>query len=568
MGAGGEMMSEPLRPVLRYLRQAAGHRPAEDGDAPLLGRFLAGDGDAFAEVVRRHGPSVWAACRRILGEQPDAEDAFQATFLVLLRKAGSLRQPELVGPWLYAVACRTARKARALRGRRQERERPLAGDVAGEEGVADAVGRDLRGVLDEEVGRLPERFRVPFVWCCLGGLSHAEAARRLGCAKGTIDSRVARARERLRGRLARRGVTLSAAGLATALAGERTLAVPLALLETTAGSLPGRASPFALSLMEGVLHGMFLNKLKMVAVVVLALGLVGSGVGYFLPGRTPGPGLTPEARAEPPAPKAPEKPARKPATKPARGAEVIEIPPSREEIQKALKSRTKFPGIDDAKVTLAEALDQLTKIYDVRFDVQEKWFQVDQVMDVLKTEVANPNPIPAMNATLEEVLGKILSHIPVPSGATYLVRKDHIEITTGTAVRSELGRPTGSFDPFGGSEMGDLSVPPLPPLVVQKFEGTPLPEALDKIAESADVNVLLDPRAEGVDTVKVRARLYNVPADTAVRLLADMAGLGVARVDNVLYVTTPENAQRLQKAQATPPGGIPKEAGKPADPRK
>src|SRR5262245_11785251 len=144
---------------LHYLRRLGVAAPAAPGgeDAALLRRFAAsGDGDAFAALVGRHGPLVWGVCARTLGDGQDAEDAFQATFLVLARKAGAVRRPELLGPWLHGVARRTAAKLRAAAYRRQARECAMAGEPA-VEATPDVVWRDLRPVLDEEVGRPPER---------------------------------------------------------------------------------------------------------------------------------------------------------------------------------------------------------------------------------------------------------------------------------------------------------------------------------------------------------------------------------------------------------------------------
>jgi RNA polymerase sigma factor (sigma-70 family) len=154
----------------------------EDGlsDGQLLRRFLARrDQAAFAGLVRRHGPMVLAACRRILGDFHRAEDAFQLTFLVLARKADAVRPPEHIGPWLYGVACRTARKARAVAARRQRRERllPVVPEPAPPPPDHEP---DWRPRFDAALGRLPDRYRLPVVLCDLEGVSHQEAARRLG----------------------------------------------------------------------------------------------------------------------------------------------------------------------------------------------------------------------------------------------------------------------------------------------------------------------------------------------------------------------------------------------------
>jgi RNA polymerase sigma factor (sigma-70 family) len=190
---------------------------ANQTDRQLLADFATGgDAEAFAELVRRHGPMVFGVCRHMLRNEQDAEDALQATFLVLARKAGSIRNPEALPGWLYGVATRLATRIRVTVGRRRAREVPLvevpAGRLDGE-----LHSGEMRHVLFEEIGRLPERYRVPFVLCYLDGKSNKEAARQLNCAPGTIFSRLARARQRLRDRLEGRGLTVSSALLAATL---------------------------------------------------------------------------------------------------------------------------------------------------------------------------------------------------------------------------------------------------------------------------------------------------------------------------------------------------------------
>src|SRR5262249_6703006 len=179
---------------------ATGDEPA---DAVLLERYAARrEQAAFAALVRRHGPMVLGVCRRVLQHEQDAEDAFQAVFCVLARKAGAIRRGTAVGGWLYAVACRIARKAKTLQARRRMRESQLP-DVPAPDNPPEWEWRDLWPILDEEVNRLPERYRRPFVLCYLEGKTNHEAAAELRCPPGTVFSRLVRARERLRTRLSR-----------------------------------------------------------------------------------------------------------------------------------------------------------------------------------------------------------------------------------------------------------------------------------------------------------------------------------------------------------------------------
>jgi RNA polymerase sigma factor (sigma-70 family) len=273
------MATAAQHPVIRYIRRLSVGPADGPSDGELLGRFARQrDGAAFEALVRRHGPAVLGACRRVLRDAHAAEDAFQATFLVLARKAGALERPAALGPWLYGVAVRTALKARAgaARRRQQERQAAAAEAVAADDGP---VWRELRPLLDEAVARLPEKYRVPFVLHHVEGRTVEDVAGRLGCPRGTVAARLARARQRLRARLVRRGVALSAAALVAALAEGVAAAVPAALVARTGRAVVAGAVPAgAAALADGVLRGMMMTKLKAV-VVALAVGLAGTAGG-------------------------------------------------------------------------------------------------------------------------------------------------------------------------------------------------------------------------------------------------------------------------------------------------
>src|SRR5262245_42823379 len=185
--------------VLHYLRRVVDTaRVGGLTDGQLLGRFVASrDEAAFEVLVWRHGPLVLSVCRRVLGKEHDAEDAFQATFLTLARKAGSIGRREAVGSWLYKVAYRVALAARCKNARIASHEKPLHDVVAADPSV-ESPNSDWRAVIDEEILRLPSRYRIPFVLCCLEGKTVDEAAKELGCPRGTVGTRVARAKARLR----------------------------------------------------------------------------------------------------------------------------------------------------------------------------------------------------------------------------------------------------------------------------------------------------------------------------------------------------------------------------------
>jgi RNA polymerase sigma factor (sigma-70 family) len=274
------MSQRLLRWLVDRLRAAAGPAP-ENGvtDGELLDRYDRGrDQAAFELLVRRHGALVLGVCRRVLRDAHAAEDAFQATFLILARKMRSVRRRATIAGWLYRVALRVA--VRARRGVR--REAPLVKEPAVEEPDR-LAGQELRAVLDDELGRLPERFRLPVLLCYVEGHTTEQAARMLGCPRGTVLSRLATARKRLCARLARRGVELPAAGVAVVLAEQAlTAAVPAVLIAVAVRGAAGQAgSAGAVHLAQGVLHAMFLNKLACALGAVVVVGALAVTAGRF-----------------------------------------------------------------------------------------------------------------------------------------------------------------------------------------------------------------------------------------------------------------------------------------------
>jgi RNA polymerase sigma factor (sigma-70 family) len=286
------MATKETSQAIQHLCRVLLHDEARLTDGQLLGCFLERrDGHAFAALVRRHGPLVWGVCRRLLGEQ-DAEDAFQATFLVLVRKAASIVPREMVANWLYGVAHQTALKARATATKKKGRERQVT--EMPEPGVAEQdLWRDLRPLLDEELSRLPDRYRVVIVLCDLEGKTRTEVAGQLGLPEGTVGSRLARARAILAKRLARHGLAVSGGALAAVLSQKVASAgVPPSVVSATiqaatlvaAGqaAATGAISVKVAALTKGVLKTMLLNKLTamkalvgMLTVIALFMGLYG-----------------------------------------------------------------------------------------------------------------------------------------------------------------------------------------------------------------------------------------------------------------------------------------------------
>jgi RNA polymerase sigma factor (sigma-70 family) len=278
--------SMPMNNLIRQMRRSALLRDgAGQPDGQLLERFVASQDElAFEALLRRHGRMVLGVCRRVLGNPHDAEDAFQATFIVLVRKAASVRRHESVGSWLYGVAYRTALEAKGRLARRRVRERQVR-DMPEPTAEPEAELRELLPVLDRELSHLPERLRSAVVLCDLEGKTRGEAARLLGVPEGTLSGRLTTARRLLAKRLARYGPAFAGAALATALAqntASACLPTPLIVSTTKAATLVvagnAAAAGKVAALAEGVMKTMFLSKLKLtfgVAFVAVALGAAG-----------------------------------------------------------------------------------------------------------------------------------------------------------------------------------------------------------------------------------------------------------------------------------------------------
>jgi RNA polymerase sigma factor (sigma-70 family) len=276
------MANSPASVVIQHLRNTM-LRPDGAGltDGQLLQEYIDRRQErAFDALVRRHGSMVYGVCRRMLGHAHDAEDAFQATFLVLARKAASIVPAEAVGNWLYGVAYHTALKARAVASRRRAREKQVK-VMPEPHALCDDPWHDVLPLLDRELNRLPDRYRLPAVLCDLEGRSRREAARQLKIPEGTLSSRLTTARRLLARRLRQHGVAPAAGALASAalIAQSATAAcVPNTLIVSTvqaatlfaAGKAAALSSAPVAALAEGVLKSMFLSKLKFATTFVLA----------------------------------------------------------------------------------------------------------------------------------------------------------------------------------------------------------------------------------------------------------------------------------------------------------
>jgi RNA polymerase sigma factor (sigma-70 family) len=284
----------PTSQVNEAIQNLHGTEHFRDGaaltDGQLLGRFIERrDEAAFTALVEQHGAMVWSVCHRILGNRQDAEDAFQASFLVLIRKAASIVPREMVANWLYGVAHRTALLARRTATRRKARERQVV-KVPEPAAAEQELWNDLRPLLDQELSRLPDKYRVVIVLCDLEGKTRTEAARQLSLAPGTVGSRLARARARLAKRLAQHGLAVSGGVLAAVLSSTAAPAcAPPAVVSGTVKAATlfaagqGAALPVTVAtLIEAVLKTMLLSKLKTAAVALLALFVLEIGAAAVL----------------------------------------------------------------------------------------------------------------------------------------------------------------------------------------------------------------------------------------------------------------------------------------------
>ncbi|MGL6073769.1 MAG: sigma-70 family RNA polymerase sigma factor [Fimbriiglobus sp.] len=254
-------------------------RERECTDTELLSAFVQSCSQvAFAELVRRHGPMVMGVCRRIVPDCHVAEDAFQAAFLVLARRAASVKPTETLGGWLYATATRTSWKARAKYLRLRSREQNV--DPFPERAISDAIHDDTAKILDEELSALPERWRVPLLLCDLQGMPQRQVAGQLGIAVSSLAGRLGTARKRLADKLTARGVTLSGFTLTAAIAPQTSQQLAAAAAILAAGGVPvGIATTSALQLSEGIMPMLFATKMKVTVVVLVATAMITLGFG-------------------------------------------------------------------------------------------------------------------------------------------------------------------------------------------------------------------------------------------------------------------------------------------------
>jgi len=395
-----------MKHVLRHLRRAA-HLSVEEGpsDAQLVESFLLRrDELAFEALLRRHGPMVLGVCQRVLRNVHDAEDALQATFLVLARKAGSIRSKQVVASWLYGVAYRTAMKARVMNAKRRIKERQ-AGERTRSQSSSD---EELLEQLDHELSRLPDKYRVPIVLCELEGKSRKEVARLLGVPEGTLSWRLAQAKKMLARRLSRHELTIPLGALVVGLS-------PTLRASTLKGAFTaGTVSAKVLALTEGVMKAMLLSKLKMTMCAAALMVLAGVGAS----------GLTYRATAEEPKQREYDKVyARSAENRPAPDdleALRLEIESLRRELR-ATKERVK--ALEEANTQLRRNETRSSGTEDLRRPQRQQLLDMDlrRLTDMMKTDKSL--------AGFEEALKRMLANPENKQAAEALERAVKQQVT-------------------------------------------------------------------------------------------------------------------------------------------
>jgi RNA polymerase sigma factor (sigma-70 family) len=428
-------MTDPTK-LLEHLGRALLLREGvEWTDAQLLDWFIEHrDEAAFTALVRRHGPMVWGVCRRLL-DHHDAEDAFQATFMVLVRKAAAIRPREMVGNWLYGVAHQTALHARRTAARRRLRERQVIEMPDLQAAEPNGPWQDLQPLLDQELSRLPAKYRAVMVLCVLEGKSRKEVARQLGVPEGTVAGRLARARTMLEKHLARQGLALSADALAALVAQSAVSAclpagVVSGTIKTASVLAAGRAasagvmSATVAELTDGVLKTMFLTKLKVVTAGLCALALVAGGVTL---GFTRGAGRRTEESAQA-------------AAAPKPGADHVKNnkPPDKARTaEEEFKALVKAFDAGEQNVFLRDKYEKL--VLQLALDHPKEPFVVDALLWILKRGW-QPN-------------GGILLATSMPFGqsagkALQLLARDHVGDKRAGAIAGFLGLAPAEADLF------------------------------------------------------------------------------------------------------------------------
>lgn len=535
---------------MHYLRT----RPPACSDHDLLKAFIGERSQsAFAALVDRHGGLVMGVCRRILNHSQDAEDAFQATFLVLAQRARTLTGPRPLGPWLYEVARRVALKAR--KRRKPQAALNLDAEFSGTAMQSISVAQDeigsmdcaeIQPIIDEEIEHLPRVYREALILCQLEGHTKAEAARLLGCPEGTVSSRLMRAKETLRARLLKRGITLSSFFALETLLAPAPVSAQLvqqtiqAALGLTAGATiaAGVISPSVFSLMQGASHAMVLTKLKLAVVGLVLAGGMSVGAGYVLggwgpeqaPGKNPGPAAAVTSASTQITPANPSQEKPKFDSDSTIGRKIT----NSDELRQLLVAPTyDFDKRFGEATPLRENVDFIQKRFGFTCVIDMEAFKRASPDIKLEDLLNSPINLPRMpGCNLDTILHTMLEQIAPRGGeflqSTFMVRNGHLFIVPKDFIVQAPDAMTVAVD--------------------GKLQRLTLAQALDKLSEETGVSIVLDPRVdEMAKSTEVRCSIRNLKLLSAVRLLANMADLSVLDVDGALYVSTEENIAKYQR---------------------
>lgn len=523
---------------MRTLWQVFQHKPIVRSDAHLLSAFVHDKSEeAFTDLVHRHGGMVLGVCQRILGHSQDAEDAFQAAFLVLAQKAPSLHGDSPLGPWLYGVARRVAMKARS----RRQALLPLTDSEqpdAHEETTSMATSMEwseLRPIIDEEIAHLPGHYQTVLILCQLDGLTKIEAAKQLGCPEGTISSRLMRAREMLRTRLTKRGIALTSLTLLDALLASSPVSAQLT--QNTLGlamkvalgiSLSAGVSTSVLTLAQGATQAMFITKVKMVAAgLVLVTGL-SLGTSYVAGGwgqdKQSNSGKQPTSAVKPKdAPKSSEIALESKST-----AKSMESASALIELGKV---DSNLAVVFNDEMTLDDRLAYLESQTGLACIIDSEAFREGFSDFDQKLLREQKTKLPRMtNQTTSTLIHAMLDNLqyqqqPVPS--TFLVRRGTLVIVPKAYVTNAASKIQVAFD--ARPQEVDLIL------------------ALERLSQDTGVSIILDPRAKpNASDCKVNINFRNLKLINAVKLLANMAELTVINIDGALYVSTSENCKKME----------------------
>lgn len=556
--------SAGLRAVLRQLTTP----PDTESDAALLHRVSTGRStagfvpdaeDAFAALMHRHGPMVLAVCRSRLANPSDADDAFQVAFLVLARDAERIHNPAAVAGWLYRVATLSALK---LRSRMSRQGTSSLGDhepASLADPIAAVESREIHRVIEDELAALPEKLRAVVVLCCLEDRTNTEAAQLLGCPTGTVDSRLATARKRLRERLARRGILAATVAIAD-YSLLRTASATLPVLPTLCESSLRTVSLFAatngvsshplFSLVHGVTPAMTTTlSAKVLTIAGLTLAIL----------TTAGLGLFPAPAGEKPNSVKPQLPDVKPT--PPKAVGELKKPllggggnpaPVGETSETMLREALTKP-IDkldlDKEITLKELLEVIHDRYGVvaRLDmpafVRWEWNSNDGTPPLQLYEQSVKFPI-TRGFTVGDVLAEAIAQLD--GKLTYRIRGGQVLI--GPAFIPPATPGSGA--------VGQLAEPQVPPQQLkEQILGEPVSVALDdqsftkalqQLRKQTGANIVMDARCREKGDQVVSGSFHDVRLLTVLQVLSDMCDLRPVAMNNVYYITTPENAMKLQ----------------------